>query len=358
MKRTVIVILCGLLAAFMSGSCSKDSGENGAGKQAAVTKEASQKDAPVELSYSIFFPPSHAQCKAGIAWAQEIEKRTGGAVKINIFPGGTLTNANECYDGVVNGISDLGMSCFAYTRGRFPVMEAADLPLGYPNGKAATRTVNDYYEQMKPKELDDVHVLYIHAHGPGLLHTKKPVKTLEDLKGMKIRSTGLSAKVVEALGGVPVAMPQGGTYEALQKGVVEGTFTPIETLKGWKQAEVVNYTTDCHVVGYTTAMFVVMNKKKWDSLPPDIQKTFTEVSKEWITVHGNAWDEADREGRAYTEELGNSIIELSEEEGLRWKDAVETVIRDYVQTAKEKGVDGDKAVALLRGLIASYTEEK
>ncbi|HOD72737.1 MAG TPA: C4-dicarboxylate ABC transporter substrate-binding protein, partial [Deltaproteobacteria bacterium] len=82
----------------------------------------------VELSYSIFFPPAHAQCKAGEDWAREIEKRTSGRVKINTFPGGTLTSAGECYDGVVKGISDIGMSCFAYTRGRFPVMEAVDLP--------------------------------------------------------------------------------------------------------------------------------------------------------------------------------------------------------------------------------------
>ena len=351
MKKAMSVILCGVCVLFLCSSCSKTAED-----KAASEKEAAKTAAPIELSYSIFFPPNHAQCKAGIAWAQEIEKRTNGAVKINIFPGGTLTNAKECYDGVVSGISDLGMSVFAYNRGRFPVMEAMDLPLGYPNGKAATKIVNEYYAQLMPKELDDVHALYFHAHGPGLLHTKKPVATIEDLRGMKIRSTGLSAKIVEALGGVPVAMPQGGTYEALQKGVVEGTFGPIETLKGWKQAEVVDYTTNCQVVGYTTAMFVVMNKQKWEALPADIQKIITAVSEEWVTIQGNVWDEADSDGLAYTKELGNSIIDLSQEEGLKWKNAVETVINDYVETAKDKGVDGEKSVALLRELLGKYSQ--
>jgi len=150
----------------------------------------------VHFTYSIFFPPTHGQCLAGMAWAQEIEKQTDGQVKITVFPGGTLTKANQCYDGVVKGISDIGMSCFAYTRGRFPVMEAIDLPLGYPNGMTATRVANTFYEKFKPAELADVKVLYLHAHGPGLLHTQKPVKTLADLQKMKIRSTGLSAKVV------------------------------------------------------------------------------------------------------------------------------------------------------------------
>lgn len=123
----------------------------------------------INLNYSIFFPASHGQCRTGTAWEEEIEKRTDGRVKITVFPGGTLTKANQCYDGVVNGISDIGMSVFAYTRGRFPVMEALDLPLGYPDGIAATRVANEFYAKFQPKELSDVKVLYLHAHGPGLL---------------------------------------------------------------------------------------------------------------------------------------------------------------------------------------------
>ena len=310
----------------------------------------------VNLNYSIFFPPTHGQCKAGVSWAKEVEMRTNGRVKITVFPGGTLTKANQCYDGVVKGISDIGMSCFAYTRGRFPLMEAVDLPNGYPNGQVATHVATEFYNRMKPKELGDVKVLYIHAHGPGLLHTKKPVRKLEDIKGMKIRSTGLSAKVVKALGGVPVAMPQGATYEALQKGVVEGTFSPIETLKGWKQAEVVKYTTECTGVGYTTAMFVVMNLDKWNSLPKDIKKIIEEISKEWVDVHGEVWDKGDAEGHDFTLSLGNEIIPLSEKENNRWVNAVKSIVDDYIKAVKEKNLPGDKAVAEVKKLITEYSK--
>jgi len=306
----------------------------------------------VHFTYSIFFPPTHGQCLAGMAWAQEIEKQTDGQVKITVFPGGTLTKANQCYDGVVKGISDIGMSCFAYTRGRFPVMEAIDLPLGYPNGMTATRVANTFYEKFKPAELADVKVLYLHAHGPGLLHTQKPVKTLADLQKMKIRSTGLSAKVVEALGAIPVAMPQGDTYESLQKGVVEGTFGPIEVLKGWRQAEVVKYTTDCNSVGYTTAMFVVMNKDKWASLDPKIQKVIEATSRQWIDVHGKRWDEGDEEGRAYATGLGNEIIELSDDENVRWKSKIQPIINAYVSGATAKKLDGQGYVDTLAAAIA------
>ncbi|MCD6306959.1 MAG: TRAP transporter substrate-binding protein [Deltaproteobacteria bacterium] len=307
---------------------------------------------PIKLTFSIFFPPTHAQAIAAMNFAKEVEKRTNGKVQITPFPGGTLTKAPMVYDGVVTGISDMGNSCFAYTRGRFPVMEVVDLPMGYPSGKVATLVANDFATSVNPKELQDVKVLYVHAHGPGLLHTKKPVRTLADLKGMKIRATGLSAKVVKALGGVPVAMPQGDTYESLQKGVVEGTFGPIEVLKGWKQGEVIKYTTDCSGVGYTTAMFVVMNLDKWNALPDDVKKVFDETAKEWVNVHGKAWDEADQEGRKFTLSLGNEIITLSDEENAKWRKAVEPIINQYAA----KAPNGKANVAKVKELIEKYSK--
>jgi TRAP-type C4-dicarboxylate transport system substrate-binding protein len=310
--------------------------------------------AATTLTYSVFFPPTHGQAKAGEAWAREIEKRTNGQVKISVLAGGTLTPADQCFDGVVKGISDIGMSVFAYTRGRFPMMEVLDLPLGYPNGRTATQVANEFFKKFKPKELEGVKVFYIHAHGPGLLHTKAPVTTLEQIKGMKIRSTGLSAKIAESLGAVPVAMPQGQTYESLQKGVVEGTFAPIETLKGWKQAEVVKSTTDCSAIGYTTAMFVVMNLQKWNSLPADVRKVMDEVSAQWIDLHGKSWDQIDQEGREYTLSLGNKIVSLSADENGRWKKAVRPIIDNYIKEVSAKGLPAEKVLTEVENLIRQY----
>ena len=308
----------------------------------------------INLSYSIFFPATHVQCIVGENWAREIEKRTNGRVKINVYSGGTLAKANETYNAVSGGIADIGMSCFAYTQGRFPIMEAVDLPLGYPDGKAATLAVNEFYNTMKPAELNDVKVLYLHAHGPGLLHTKKPVKTLADMKGLKVRSTGFSGKVVSALGGTPIAMPQPDTYEALQKGVVDGTFAPMETLKGWKQGEVIKHTTNTRDIGYTTGMYVVMNKQKWEKLPADIQQIFTAVSQEWITVHGEAWDKADQDGLVFTRERGNEIIELGPQQDALWIAAVRPVLDEYIAGMKTKNLPGEQAVAELQNLIKQY----
>ncbi|MBN1277767.1 MAG: TRAP transporter substrate-binding protein [Deltaproteobacteria bacterium] len=315
------------------------------------------KAADFNLTYSNFFPPTHFNGKLGDEWAKEIEKRTDGKVKITYFPGGSLLKGPAIYDGVLKGVTDIGMSCFAYTPGRFPALESLDLPMGYPTGYAASMTANDFLAKFKPAELDKVEILYIHAHGPGLLHMKMPINNLEELKGKKIRATGLSAKVVGALGGAAVGMPQGGTYEALQKGVVEGTFGPIEVLKGWKQGEVIKYTTDCFSVGYTTAMYIAMNKKKWDSMPADVQKVFEEVSREWVAKHAEGWDTADAEGREFSASLGNQFITLSDQESTRWAEAVSPVIEEYIKAKEAMGLPAKEYVEFIKASIKKYSKK-
>jgi TRAP-type C4-dicarboxylate transport system substrate-binding protein len=334
-------------------ACSQPSEQNSQGEAASpdATAEASAPSKAIELSYSIFFPPSHIQCQTAEAWAKEVEKRSEGRVKINIYAGGSLTPAPQVYEGVVNGISDIGMSCFAYTRGRFPLLEGLDLPLGYPNGMTATRVATAMVQKYEPNELADTHVLYVHAHGPGILASKKPVHMLEDLAGMKVRATGLSSKIVESLGGTPVGMSQGETYEALQKGVVEATFCPIETLKGWKQGEVIESVTDTSVIGYTTAMFAVMNLDAWNKLPSDLQEVFNEVSAEWVDRHGEAWDQADREGREFIDELGHGVIELSPGEEQKWVAGVQPILDAYIKKMDEQGLPGQQLLEDIKTVI-------
>jgi TRAP-type C4-dicarboxylate transport system substrate-binding protein len=321
----------------------------GCGKQKSAG-EATQ--AVIRLTYSVFFPPTHVQAKLAGEWANEIKKRTGGQVDITVFPGGSLTKADQCYQGVVDGVSDIGMSAFAYTRGRFPLVEALDLPLGYPDGLSATRIANTLVSTYQPEELKDSKVLYVHAHGPGVLASKRAVTTLADMKGLKVRATGFCSKIVERLGASPVSMPQGETYEALQKGVVDATFCPVETLKGWKQGEVITHVTESQCIGYTTSFFVVMNKDKWAKLPNDVQKTFEAVNGEWVLKHGQAWNDADKEGRAYISELKRVIVPLSAEEQALWIQRVSPLMEEYVARATDKKLPGDAFVKDLRAMVA------
>jgi len=299
---------------------------------------------PIKLNYSVFFPAPHIHSVLAKQWGEEIAKRTNGRVKVDVLPGGTLTPADKTYDGVEKGIADVGMSVFAYTRGKFPLTEVIDLPIGIKSGMAATKLINEYYKKFKPKELDGVKVMFLHAHGPGLLHSKAVVSKLEEVKGKKIRCTGLATKIVEKLGGTPVAMPMGETYDALSRGVVDGSLAPQESLFAWKWGEVVKSTTEDFGASYSSGMFAVMNKDKWNSLPPDIQKVIEQINEEWIEKSGKGWDDNDKAGRDYTLKQGNKIIALSKEENDRWAATVKPLLDEYVTGMKAKGLPGEEAL--------------
>src|SRR4030042_784898 len=314
----------------------------------------SSASAQTKLNYSVFFPAPHKNAVLATEWAKEIEKRTGGKVQITVFPGGTLTPADKCYDGVVKGISDIGFSVLAYTRGKFPLTEVSDLPLGMKTGLVASKVINDYYKKFKPKELDEVKIMYLHGHGPGILHTKKEVKTLDDLKGMKIRCTGMAAKIAGALGATAVAMPMGETYDALSRGVVDASMAPQEALQGWKWGESVKFTVEDWGASYSSGMFVVMNKDKWNSLPPDVQKIIEQVNEEYIEKQGKTWDEIDKAGRDYTIARGNKIISLSRDEDLRWEKAVKPLLDEYKKNMKDKGLPGEEVLSFYFQAIYKY----
>ena len=309
----------------------------------------------VQLTYSNFFPPTHIQSQLSESWCKEVEKRTEGRVKVQYFAGQTLTKAKQTYDSVIDGIADIGTSALAYTRGRFPVISAVDLPFGYPSGTVATAVVNDLYNELKPKEFDDTHVMYIHAHGPGMIHTRgKAVRKLEDLKGLKIRSTGTSAEVVKALGGTPVPMPMPDSYQSLQKGVVDGSAYPFEANKGWKLGEVVDYATAAYSSAYTTTFFVVMNKDKWNAIDPKDQKIIEEINLEWAPKHGSAWDSSDMDGIRFFLQQGNEIIGLDAKESQRWAKAVEPLINGYAKQLNDQGLDGKTVIKTIKALLKKY----
>ncbi len=327
------------MLAAMTALCALFSGMGAAPAAADVTT----------LTYSNFFPPTHIQSQLAEAWCKEVEERTEGRVVIQYFAGQTLAKADQTYDAVLGGIADIGFSVMAYTRGRFPVMSAVDLPLGYTSGRMATDVINKVYAQFAPKELDDTQVMYLHAHGPGLIHTKdRPVRKLEDMKGLKFRAHGTSARVVSALGGTPVPKPMPESYQMLQKGVVDGSVYPMESNKGWKLGDVTDYCTAAFSAAYTTSFFVAMNKGRWNSLSEKDRKIISEINAEWAVKHGEAWDESDMAGIRYFLNQGNEIIGLSEKEAARWAEAVAPIIEEYMKELDGKGFDGRQIIDFIK----------
>jgi len=309
----------------------------------------------ITLKVANWFPVAHKQTPLLESWGKDLEKRTNGRVKVNYYPAGTLVPAPQSYDAVTKGISDVGNHVLGYTVGRFPLTEVLDLPLGYPNNTVPTKLANAFYDKFKPKEFNDVKVLWFHAQAPGIVHTKtKPITKLEDLKGMKMRTYGSNAKLMSLLGGTPVAMPMTDVYDALSRGVAEGLMCAYEATEGFRFGDQLKFSTENYATSYSAVFAIVMNKDKWNSLPPDIQKIIDTMSKEYIEKYAAMWDDIEISGKAYLVKRGNKINTLSKEEEAKWVEKAQPIFDDYVKKMKEKGLPGDEALKFARDYLKPY----
>jgi len=309
----------------------------------------------ITLKVANWFPIAHKQTPLLESWGKELEKRTNGRVKVNYYPGGTLVPAVQSYEAVTKGISDVGNHVIGYTVGRFPLTEVLDLPLGYPNNTVPTKLANAFYAKFKPKEFDDVKVLWFHAQAPGIVHTKtKPINKLEDLKGLKMRTFGSNAELMSLLGGTPVAMPMGDVYDALSRGVAEGLMCAYEATEGFRFGEHLKYSTENYGTSYSAVFVVVLNKDKWNSMPPDIQKTVDALSQEYIEKYAAMWDDVEKSGKQFLLKRGNKIITLSKEEDARWAKAAQPIFNNYVKKMKEKGLPGEEALKFAQDYLKSH----
>lgn len=331
MQKFVRVSL--LVAAFVVSTCIAFSGNVSAAETSSI-----------KLRYSNFFPPTHPIGILGDEFCKEIEKRTDGKVKITYFPGNTLTPPNQTYDSVSKGITDMGQSLLAYTAGRFPLTDVIDYPLGYTSGLQATMLINEYYKKFKPAELNDTHVLYLHGHGPGFFSTKKEVSKMADIEGLRIKANGTNAEMAKLLKATPVTITMPETYDALSKGLLDGVLLPIEGVKNWGYSDFLKYTLKNFGCTYTSGMFVTMNKKRWESLSPDIQKVFTEVSEEWAKKQGELWNKLDKEAEEALLASGYKMVIASPEEQAAAKEIVKPMFVQYIQKMKANGLPGEEVV--------------
>jgi TRAP-type transport system periplasmic protein len=298
----------------------------------------------IKMDFSSFLPPTDKVSIAFETWAKEVEKKSNGRLKINFFAGATLTPGAQTYDSVVRGVVDIGSSSLAYTRGRFPMIELLDLPLGVNTAKLATRLSNEYYKQFATKEFSDSKIMFFSSHGPGLLFTRKPVKNLDDLKGMKVKcAAGATVDMLSALGATPVPMSMGDTYDALQRGMLDGMLGPYAVISTYRLGEVVKYSIENYSTAYFNTFFVAMNKDKWNSLPKDLQKIIEDINEQWILKAGDPWDVEDGNGKKFMKDKAG-ITPLSKAENVRWANQVKPQFEKFVKEKAGKGLPAAEAL--------------
>ena len=314
----------------------------------------------IKLKLSHFAPAAHNHhVNVIMPWVEEVKKRSNGRVEITVFPGASLCKPPQQYDCAKSSIADLAWGVTGWTPGRFPMSSVIELPYMHRTAATGSQMLADLWPKYLSKEYDDVYVLYMNVHPAGHIHThSKLVRTLDDFKGMKIRTpTAVVGDMLDTLGATKVGMPANQIYESMSNKVVDGFGMPYEALPSFKLIEVSRYHTEVGM--YTTAFAMFMNKARFDSLPPDVQKVLIDTTSPqsgyWKRV-GESWDRAEIVGRKAVLDQKGEIYVLPKEERKRWREAVRSMDEKWAADLESKKLPGKALLQDARAISAKYGE--
>jgi TRAP-type C4-dicarboxylate transport system substrate-binding protein len=306
------------------------------------------------------FLPAQANVPKNVLdpWADKIEAESGGRIKIERYPAMQLGGKPpELIDQVVDGVVDIVWTVAGYTPGRFPRAEVFELPFTMTDAETMSRAYWKLAEEtMMDEDFARFKPLALWVHGPGVIHSSKPVTAVADLNGVKLRApTRVTNKLFSNLGATPIGMPVPAIPEALSKGVVDATVIPWEVVGALKVNELVkNHTEFPGDALYTTSFIFAMNKDKYDSLPDDLKAVIDANSGEEFSAFAGKQMQADDAGpRAAAVEMGNNIITLTPEQAEEWKAAAQGTIDEWYAEMEAKGIDGKALQARAAELMAN-----
>jgi len=335
----------------------------GLGVVAGLTLGASAANAAdVTLRLHHFLPPQANVPKLVLQkWSDDVGKASNKQIKVRIYPGMQLGGKPpELMDQAKDGIADVIWTVVGYTPGRFPRTEVFELPFMMTDSEATSRAFWDLYKQeMETTEFKDLKILGTWVHGPGLIHSSKPVTLPADLAGVKIRGgSRVVNQLLEKLGATPVGMPVPAVAEGLSKGVIDATTIPWEVTRALKVPELVkNHTEFGNDALYTLTFVLAMNKAKYESMSPEQKKAIDDSSgMEFSAFAGRTQGAADAPARADAEKLGNNIITLDEAQVEQWRKASMPIYDEWIANMKTQDIDGKALIEKAQGLIQKYTK--
>lgn len=325
---------------------------------AMLAAAAAPAAAEVTLKLSHYLPAVHGiHTDFIVPWSEQVSQCAGGEVKFEISPGGTqLGNVAKQQEQVLAGIVDIVHGLSGTPRGRFLRTSLVEMPFLSRDAGAATAALWSLFPTELADEYKGMKVLALHAHNGGLLHTNGThVEKMEDIKGLRIRTPSPAvSEMLTFLGATPQGLPPGEVYENLQRHVIDGTVFPWDPVESFGLNEVLTDHLDAGF--YTVSFFFVMNQKKYDSLPENVRKCIDDASGDnLVPKFAGWWDKWDAAGRENAEEAGHTITVLSEEERARWREALQPMIAQYVDTLKAQGItDAAELYKAFQDKITSY----
>ncbi len=296
-----------------------------------------------ELKLGHFLPPRHTNhTKVMQPWASEVAKRSGGDLKIQIYPARQLggTPAGQ-YNQALRGIADISFMVPGYTPTVFPGTGIVELPFLTKDAQHATRILWAVFPKYLSKEYNEVKVITFWTVDNFVIQSRKPIRSLDDLKGLKIRSPSSTVSAIAKIwGAVPVNMPITKVYTSLERGVINGFFAGPSAMFSFKLGEVVKfYTTG--VGGSNLPLFIVMNKKSWNALSGAHKKIIEQTSGPSLGLKGAAAYDA-RYKRAIAtarKKSGVEVIDLSAAEQAKFRAAAAPMIENWIAAREKQGID-------------------
>ncbi|RVT96350.1 TRAP transporter substrate-binding protein [Rhodovarius crocodyli] len=294
-------------------------------------------------------------------WAQKVAADSQNRLRVQIFPAMQLGGAPpQLYDQARDGVVDIVWTLPGYTPGRFPRLEAFELPfIGHPRAAVNVQAVQKFSEAAAAEELRETHVIAAWGHDAGVIHTKREVKRMEDLQGLRLRfPTRQAGEALRALGAAPVGMPVPQVPEALAQGVIDGAVVPWEVVPSIRLHEAVRFHTEINhnPTFYIATMLLVMNRAKYAGLPADL-RAILDANSGMVAARmaAPAWDVEGPKVEETARRRGNTIFELPAEESARWAQATQPVHQAWIGAMRERNIDGGALVEQAKALIAEFS---
>ncbi|TQO20049.1 TRAP-type C4-dicarboxylate transport system substrate-binding protein [Rhodoglobus vestalii] len=311
----------------------------------------------VTLKYAFYAPAGTHAGQQAEKWAEELDDRTSGNATVELFLGGTLLGANDIFDGVKNGLVDVGLDSPHNDEGRFPFTSVMALPLDIPDTVVGSAVLYDLIEEFEPAEYEGFHIITAFTAEPAFVQTIDKVETAEDLAGMQLRVNGATnVALMEGFGAVPVGMPITEVAQALQTNVVDGYVSSRDVLRDFGLAEAINYYVD-YPVGLAGTFVAVMTEDRYAALSDDVKATIDELKPE-MRDFAAKYQDTQSVGQALkwsVDEYGLETIELSESQVPIWDKKAEAAVTSWLSAHADADFDAQAVLERARELIAQYS---
>jgi TRAP-type C4-dicarboxylate transport system substrate-binding protein len=326
---------------------------------ALAVSAGAQAQQKYEMKLAYFVGDQHAMSQWLVKWSEQLEKGSGGRITVKRFPGGQMGPTPNHYDFARTGQADAAWFLHGGTPGRFPLTEIISLPFMVGSAEIGIKVLND--PGLRAKYLDAEHkgakVLLLFTHQPGGVHTtRKPVRTLDDLKGMRIRfSNPTIRELVAALGATPVGVPPPEQVEQLQKGTIDGVFIDYGGAGiAFKMGGVIKYTTELYA--YVSSFGLTMNEDFWGKLPPELKKLVVDTTTGKEKEIGEAWDALDAPGKKALIDGGAEAIKLSAADTAKVRSVGAQVSEATLKGYEEKGLPARTVYNMMRTLSEQHAK--